>query len=298
MENREPSVADLADFLRREQSVLHEGAQLMEALRRAESAELRAMVAGLRVLERGRLLVLALCCDDRKELVLRLLAAGFDPNAPAGSSAQSYPLMVSCMNGALDVADLLLSAGADPFVTSELGNVLMPCILLFDKQPAVSLELTSKFLGMGVDPNVRIVSGEHFIAPLDVACDRRCGPLIRLLIANGATVPEDYLFEQIAQANSVAVSALIKLAPPAYSAKLGYPFWFNILCCKHESAILDEYRERTLIAEALLKTRAALGPPPRELALRGSSTVARENGFVSLAKLLDDLVDGCYMKEA
>lgn len=62
----------------------------------------------------GREPLLASLQHNNPALVQQLLASGFDVQAPVIHSPDRTPLEIACLEGFVEVAEVLLAAGADP----------------------------------------------------------------------------------------------------------------------------------------------------------------------------------------
>jgi ankyrin repeat protein len=146
------------------------GTQPTDSAQRAAQAAARGPSYGELIGNKGGLTPLLFAVRDGNDAaVAALLAAGADVNHVSAGDKTS-PLLMATINGRFDLAQLLLSKGADPKLASDANttplyatiNVQWAAKSLYPQptaqlqQQTTHLELMEALLKAGADPNVRL----------------------------------------------------------------------------------------------------------------------------------------------
>ncbi|MBF0623435.1 MAG: ankyrin repeat domain-containing protein [Magnetococcales bacterium] len=144
----------------------------------------RLLAAGVAVNHRnqwGQSALILAAQWDNPELVTRLLTAGADPNARTDKGRTA--LMRAAQYGHAEVLERLLAAGADPQAVDHRGEDA-----LFYAVRHGQTALLPRLLTLGLEVNRVNLKGAN---PLQVAVTRGDQTTADLLIAHGATLPEE-----------------------------------------------------------------------------------------------------------
>ncbi|MFG2431274.1 ankyrin repeat domain-containing protein [Streptomyces sp. NPDC048590] len=154
---------------------------LFEALHEDENAVVRALRAGASAEsadEDGTTALYLASVQDLPGAVRLLLASGADPDRASGPEAGDLPLCGAACGGHAEVAEALLSAGANPDLSEEFGFTALRWAAGLGHARVVEV-----LLAHGADPDLPGPRGE---TPLVVAARRGSAHTVRALLRYGA----------------------------------------------------------------------------------------------------------------
>ncbi|MFE4454892.1 ankyrin repeat domain-containing protein [Streptomyces sp. NPDC056796] len=154
---------------------------LFEALYDDENAVVRALRAGAPAEsgdEEGTTALYLASVQDLPGVVRLLLAAGADPNRASGPEAGDLPLCGAACGGHAEVVEALLSAGARPDLSENLGFTALRWAAGLGHARVAEI-----LLAHGADPDLPGRQGE---SPLVVAARRGSVRTVRALLRGGA----------------------------------------------------------------------------------------------------------------